>query len=183
MSEIKFFGEVDIHPTKKMINSEYPAWYFDKPYEQLGEDVGRMERQLERGAIPSDKLGEFKDQLSKRQEQLRKINESIPKLTGEEKDKLAKARKDMASLIKAGYFTRTQMQKGLVDVHKEAERMVKPLVEVKPEFAEIIKGCNIKVENGKISRDNLVKAWKITGKLLNRHGGDEETNAETLRRD
>jgi hypothetical protein len=183
MSEIQFFGEIDIHPTKKIIHSEYPAWYFDRPFEQLGEEVGRMERLLERGGVPPDKMADFREQFTKKKDQLQRIQESIPKLSGEDKTRLAKARKDMAAEIRAGYYTRTQMVKGLVDIHKEAERMVKPMVEVKPEFVEILKGCNIKVENGKVSRDNLVKAWKIAGKLLNRHGESEETNAETLRRD
>lgn len=117
MSEIQFFGEVDIHPTKKVISSEYPAWYFDKPFEQLGEEVAKMERALASGKIPPDKVGDFKDQLRTKKDRYEKIQDSIPKLSGEVKDKLAKTRKELGALIKSGYYTRTQMEKGLVDAH------------------------------------------------------------------
>lgn len=180
---IKFFGEVDIHPTKKVISSEYPAWYQERQLEQLEEEVAQRERQLDRGEITPDKLGEFREALSKRRETRDKIKSSIPKLTGAEKDNLAKVRKEMENIIREGYFTRSQMVKGTVDAHKEAMRMIKPMVEVKPEFAGILEGCNIKSKDGKVSRDEIVKAWKITGKLLNYYGGDEETNAEVLRKD
>lgn len=183
MAEIQFFGEVDLHPTKRMVSSEYPAWYFDRPLEQLGEEVGRMERQLDRGEIPQDRLGEFKDVLAQKKEQYGKITVSIPKLNDIDKDKYAKIRKELGKIIQSGYYTRSQMIKGTVDAHKEAERMVKPLVEVKPEFAEILQAARVKVENGRCSRDGIVKAWKILGKAINRNGGDEDTNSESLRRD
>ncbi len=183
MAEIQFFGEVDIHPTKKIVSSEYPAWYFDKPFEQLGEDVARMERQLEKDLVPRDKVGDFKDELRKKKDQFERIADSIPKLTEVDKDRLSKTRKEFAKIIQAGYFRRSDMIKGTVDAHREAERMSKPMVEVKPEFAELLKSARVPIVNGKCTREGIIKAWKLTGKLLNKHGGDEDTNAETLRRD
>jgi hypothetical protein len=183
MAEIKFFGEADLHPTKHVISSEFPAWYAPRPMEQLGEEVDKMERQLDRGEIPSDKLSDFKDALRTKKEQSDRIRESIPKLGEPDKNRLDKARKDMANIIRSGYFTRSQMIKGTVDAHKEAERMVRPLIEVKPEWAEILKASRVPIVDGKVSRDGMVKAWKICGRLLNLNGGDEDTNAETLRKD
>jgi hypothetical protein len=183
MAEIQFFGEVDIHPTKKIIASEYPAWYFDRPFEQLGEEVARLERALESDGVPKDKIGEFKDQLREKKARYERIAESIPKISGEEKDRLSRVRKEMGKIIQSGYYKRSDMMKGTVDAHREAERMVKPMVEIKPEFMELVKAARVPIVDGKCSRDGLVKAWKITGKLLNKHGGDEDTNAETLRRD
>ncbi len=183
MAEIQFFGEVDIHPTKKIISSEYPAWYFDKPFEQLEEDVARMERELARGSIPTDRLGDFKDQLRTKKEQYSKIADSIPKLNDVDKDRLAKTRKELAKIIQSGYYKRSDMVKGTVDAHREAERMIKPMVEVKPEFAELLRNPRVPIIDGKRTRDGIVKGWKIIGKLLNKYGGDEETSAETLRRD
>ena len=183
MAEIKFFGEVDIHPIKKTISSEYPAWYFTRAYDGLCEDVARLERTLARGDVPTDKIAQIKDRLEKTKERRDKIQESIPKLEGKDIDEMAKARKTMSSIIKDGYFTRSSMMKGTADAHKEAERMIKPKVDVKPEFIEYLKAANVPIVDGKVTRDGLVKAWKITGKLLNLHGKDEETDAEVLRRD
>jgi hypothetical protein len=183
MAEIQFFGEVDIHPTKKHISSEYPAWYFDRNVENMGEEVDRLDRQITRGEIPQDKMSEIKDQLDKTRERYQKILGSMPKLDGPAKDNAYKARKAMALEIKDGYFTRTQMLKGTADPHKEADRMSIPMIQVKPEYAEYLKASNVPIKDGKVTRDGLIKAWKITGKLINRHGGDEDTNAETLRRD
>jgi hypothetical protein len=183
MADIKFFGEVDIHPVKKHISSEYPAWYFDRNMDILKEEADSLERSLKKGDIPADKIADIRAQYEKVRNQYEQILRSIPKLEGTAKDAIHKARKALAAEIKDGYFSRTQMQKGTADAHKEADRMSVPMVAVKPEFAEYLRASNVPIVDGKVTRDGLVKAWKITGKLLNRHGGDEETNAEVLRRD
>jgi hypothetical protein len=183
MSEIKFFGEVDVHPTKKVVMSEYPAWYMQKPMENLREEYERKERELERGVVPQDKIFSHKEDIEKLKEKYEKIVASIPKLSGEEKDKMSKARKEMSKIIQSGYYKRSDMIKGTVDAHREAERMVKPMVEVKPEYAEYLQAANVPIRDGKVTRDGLVKAWKLCGRLINIHGGDEDTNAEVLRRD
>jgi hypothetical protein len=183
MAEIKFFGEMDLNKKSGQISSEYPGWYFDRPLDQLAEDVARGERMLAKGVIPLDKKTEFEAKLTQTKDRYEKILESIPKLGAQEKDRLAKARKAMAQEISSGFFTRSQMEKGTVDAFKEAERMTVAKIDVKPEFADLLKSCNVPVSDGKVTRDNLAKAWKIVGKALNRNGGDEETNVETLRRD
>jgi hypothetical protein len=183
MAEIQFFGEIDIHPIKKHISSEYPAWYFDRNLDSLQEEIDKTERMLSKGELAPDKVPEFRDNLEKLRERHERIMSSLPKLEGDTKDRAHKARKAMASEIKDGLFGRGQMQKGTADAHREADRMVKPLIPVKPEFAEFLRASNVPIVDGKVTRDGLIKAWKITGKLLNRHGGDEETNVEVLRRD
>jgi len=183
MSEIKFFGEVDLNPKKGTISSEYPAWYFDRPLDELYEEVGKMERAIARGNIPADKLVETREKLAQVKERYEKIMASIPQVSDVERDKLAKIRREMGKSISEGLFTRTQMMKGLVDAHREAERMTKPMIEVKPEMHSLLQACNVKIVNGKVTRDGMSKAWKMIGKLLNRHGGDEETNIEMLRKD
>lgn len=183
MSDIQFFGEVDIHPTKHVIMSEYPAWTMTRQFENMKEDVDRMERQLKRGEIPDSHIADHKDMLRKKREQFEKIADSIPKMSDGDKDKVAKTRKEMGKVIQSGYFTRSAMMKGTADAQVEATRMIKPLVDVKPEFAEYVRAANVPITNGKITRDGLVKTWKIMGHLLNHYGGEEEINAETLRRD
>ena len=180
---IQFFGEIDYHPTKKHLSSEYPAWYFDRPLEQVKEESERMEREMARGVVPADKIPIYREKLAANKEKYEKIVSSIPKLEGGDMDDLAKLRKDMSKEIKDGYYTRNQMQKGLVDAHKEAERMVKPIIPVDGKLAELAGACKVRVVDGKVSRDGMVKMWKMTGKLMNYHGANEETNAEVLRRD
>jgi hypothetical protein len=183
MADIKFFGEVDLHKKTGKISSEYPAWYFDRPLDNLREEVEHMERALERGGVPADKQAENRVKLENTKARYENILQSIPKLSPQEKDRLAKARKTMGEEIRSGFFTRSQMDKGTADAFKEAERMMLPKIEVKPEFADLLHSCNVPVVDGRVTRDNLAKAWKILGKALNRNGGEEETNVETLRRD
>jgi len=183
MSDIKFFGEVDLHPKKGNVTSQYPAWYFERPLDELSEEIGKMERALDRGGIPPDKAPEMREKLAKYKERYDKIMTSVPVLSDVEKDKLAKTRRDMGKLVQEGMFSRSKMMAGTADAHKEAERMIKPTIEVKPEMRSLLESCNVKIVNGKVTRDGMAKAWKIIGKLLNRHGGDEETNIEILRKD
>lgn len=180
---IKFFGEMDINPKIGTISSEYPMWYSKAHMEELADSISSLERQIDNGSFPRDREGEMRAELKKFKERYHKIESSVPKMSGVEKDKFAKLRKEMGKEIAAGLFTRSQMMKGTVDPQVEADRMVLPKIPVKPEYEELIRASNIKPRDGKISRDELSKVWKLVGRTLNLNGGDEDLNTEVLRRD
>jgi hypothetical protein len=53
-------------------------------------------------------------------------------------------------------------------------------LEVKSETqAEILKACGIPIRDGKVSRKDMERAWKISGAAL----GEVDLNVERLRRD
>jgi len=70
------------------------------------------------------------------------------------------------------------MQKGLVNPHEEARRMVNNIISVDEAHGGLFKNMNILPQDGKITRNQAAKAFKIIGKLLG-----EPTNIEYLRRD
>jgi hypothetical protein len=75
-------------------------------------------------------------------------------------------------------FTASDMMRGTADAHVEAERMVKPCVKIQSEYeAGLAKACGMNIENGKVSRNDAARIWKIQGKLL----GESILDAEQLR--
>ena len=80
------------------------------------------------------------------------------------KKKVEKAEKDMEDIIKRTLFTDTEMKKGIADAHEEARRMVEKCIPVSDEIANVLSGCNVRInpDNKYVSRNELVKGWKTT---------------------
>jgi hypothetical protein len=106
------------------------------------------------------------------------IEKSQPKVDEATKDKLNKVRKELGKEISTLLFSRSDMRKGLADARTEAMRVETPMIEVSKDCFEIAKACNVTPVNGKISRTQAEKIWKISGRFLG-----ESSNAESLRRD
>jgi len=174
---VRVFGEVDRNKENKVI-SDYPAWYFDGQHtEDLEESVASAKRQLESDLIPTSDRHYVQERVKVMEEKLGKIKASKPKLSAQETDELAKARKDFGTSIKDAMFTRSDMMKGIADPHEEARRISEPCIKVKSEaHAEFLKACGARIEGDKVSRGDMEKAWKIASKLLG-----ESSNTEGLR--
>ena len=175
-----FFSETDMTTQAgiKRVASEYPAWYYTTMLDDLREDVRREEFALESDVVPAERRPQIRDKVKRLKQKLEEIEKSVPKMTEVEEGKLLKVRKDLGKEISALMFTRSQMQKGLADSHTEARRMVEQSIAITPEVAEVAKSCNVSPRNGKISRTEAEKIWKITGRYFN-----EISNSESLRRD
>jgi hypothetical protein len=181
MSEVTFFSESDMMRLKdgtKIISSEYPVWYNEQIIEEIREDLRRDEFNLESGLIPKEQLTGVRDRIRKHREKLEDIESSRPKLSADMEGKVDKARKILAKNIQDRLFTRSQMQKGLADTHMEVRRSTTPDIPVDETIADLAKGCNVQVYNGKITREGAAKIWKITSKYFG-----EISNVEALRRD
>jgi len=177
MQDIEFFGGIDRKEGKpdSYITSEYPAWMFDRPVEDLQEEIARMEREINRGAIPPEQIARNKELLKSRKAKLELIQEQRPKLNDVTKDEFYKHYKELSKGIQDSMFTRSEMMLGTANAHEEAARMITPSILISPEIAKM---CNLKTVDGKISRNEAQRAWKMLGKTLG-----EPTNAEVLRRD
>lgn len=176
MADISFFSETDMNKGK--ISSEYPAHYFNTVLDDLREDIRREEWNLEQNIVPKDQLPIIRDRIKRLKAKLDKIEESRPKFSDIDANKLNKTMKELGKEISPKMFTRAQMQKGLADSHMEAKRMTEPSITVTPEIAEVARMCNVPISGGKISRKGAEKCWKIIAK----HFG-EPSNTEYLRRD
>lgn len=176
-SDIRVFGETDRTPSGK-VKSEFPSWYFDQQKEDLRKEIVDAERALKSGAIPYPIRERTEYELAKKKERFAKIEEETPQLKGIKRDGIAKMREGMGKKISEARFGRSEMEKGLADAHEEAHRMVDPVIKIESEAeAKFARACNIEIKDGKISRNEMEKMYKITSKMLG-----ESTDIEYLRK-
>lgn len=180
MSEFTFFSELDMvsKDGTKQISSEMPAWYNRQMVEELKEDIQMCEFDLKSGRVSESQLPVVRKRLESLNTKMEAIEKSQPKVDDATKDKLNKVRKELGKEISALLFSRSDMRKGLADARTEAMRVETPMIEVSKDCFEIAKACNVTPVNGKISRTQAEKIWKISGRFLG-----ESSNAESLRRD
>ena len=181
LKDIEFFGAEDrFHGRKdEGITSEYPSWYFKVALEELRESIAQKKRALESGNIPRSEIPYAEEALKRESKKMAQIISSVPKLSGPDRDGLAKVYKKLKGAIGDSMFTGYQMKKGLVDVHEEARRMADPIIDLKDE-GEVMLAAKMGITpvNGKVSRNEASRMFKIIGRLI-----DEETNVETLRKE
>jgi hypothetical protein len=175
----KFFGEAD-RTRDGRIKSDYPGWYQEQHLEDLRESIAQQERALEQEAVPPERKGQYRERLKQEKERLEQIEASKPIFVGIQKDKMANIRKEIGQKISDAQYSRSQIERGLINPHEEARRMTEPCIEVKSqEEAEILKECGARInEKGMVTRTEAEKAWKIVGRAL----GEDITNVEALRR-
>jgi superfamily II RNA helicase len=179
--EATFFSESDMATDRngaKHISSEYPMWYNRQMLEELKEDITMAEFELKSGRIKDDKLPQARARLKSLQNKMEEVEKSMPKLQDKDVDKLAKVRKELGKEIASRMYSRSDMKKGLADAHEEVRRMETPSISLSPEMHELAAACNVKPTDGKVSRTQAEKIWKITSRYL-----DESSNTESLRRD
>lgn len=164
-----FYGDCDK-------GAQMPGWYFERKKETLKEQILSKENALKKGYVARGNEEEFERGLEKDIEKLNAIEKSKPKIVGPDKDKLAKSRKELGAKISDSMYSRSDMMKGIADAHEECHRNCDPVIPVDKELAE---AAQIELDaNGNASRNSAIKAWQLSGKLL-----DENTDAEILRRD
>lgn len=175
---IQFFGNIDrVHgDDRKGFASAYPVSYFKQQVEALKNDIEDSEMRLRDDRVPVTDIHKAKVELKKKKEKMDAIEQSIPKVSGKQKDELSKHYKDLSEKIRDAMPTRSDMMMGLADVHSEVRAMTKPCISVKG--MEFLRDMGIRPVNGKITRNEASRAFKIIGNVLGEH-----TNVERLRRD
>ncbi len=178
---IKVYQEFERSKKNNKPISEYPGWYYEgrQQMDDLRETIKSRERALERGYIHADRIDETREKLKWEKERLSQIEESSPRLSGDQKDKLAKLSKDLGGEISDAMFTRTDMKLGLADAHDEANRIMLKKMSVNSEDeAKLATEMGIQVVEGKVTRKDKERMWKVAQKALG-----EPSNTEVLRRD
>jgi len=173
---MKFFGKADRDKDGK-IKSDYPAWYNEQHVDDLKESIDQQERALENDAVPSDRRSQFRERLKREKERLDDIEGSRPQFNDKEKDEICNLRKDLGIRISVAMYKTSDMQRGLANAHEEAKRMTEPCIKITSEREnEVAEACGIKVKDGKVTRTEAEKMWKIISKGLG-----EISNTESLR--
>lgn len=185
MSDVKFFGRPDMYLDKETgewkVSSSYPAWYFDRHIGMLKEDYDMSERAISSPGTEEVSIPEHKAKMERIKKRIKEIEESRPILNDRLKSICFNTYKKCKAAISDSLFSRSEMQKGLADAHEELRRQKEPIFSGFNDRGEeglLFKLMNIQHVAGKYSRDQLVKAYKIIGRLLG-----EDTNIERLRKD
>lgn len=180
LEKIEFFGVADRKGKRAngKVTSEYPAWYFDQHIAALQREIDYNENVIKNHYVPENVIPETRAELAMLKNRMQQIRESKPRLTGKDTDSLNRLYDSLAIQIGDSMYSRTEMKKGLANVHEEVRRMTAPIINADPEFAPVFDNLGVKPVNGKLSRNQAAKIVKICGKLL-----DKPTNVEYFRKD
>jgi hypothetical protein len=179
-TEFQFFGEVDLNK-KGQHSSDMPAWTFTQLIEDLEYDVRVNEINLEDTSLGPEARGKLLSKSKEMKERLDNIKSSKPKVDNDVVHSVVGSDMSGGSLgdkIAESMFTRDQMMKGIAEPREEARRMTEPIIKLEGREREMALGCGVKPNReGKVSRDEAIKVWKIGRKYLG-----ELSNAELLRK-
>lgn len=171
MGEITFFTEVDYNKHGN-ISAEYPAWYFTTKVDELRESISAMERELKRGNLDGERKEKQEKKTAMMKRRLSKIEEGLNRsITAHDRESIEKATKEMAETVRGMTFTYDERKKKIASPHEEARRMVDKAIPINSfKNAEMVgKVCemaNVRIDDGRVSRDDLTKAWKIASRAL-----------------
>ena len=171
---ITFFGEFEKHP-KGGYRSEYPAWMHQKLLTDMKDELKQKQKVLDM-RVPLANEGELREQIREMKARIDDIESSRPKLTAKSKDELMKVSEELEGQIKETLFTRDEMKLGLADAHRELERSMKKAIPIRADLAEAV---GVKLEKGKGSREDAIKAWRMIRRAVD---PDLHTNPEFLRK-
>lgn len=179
-TEFEFFGEVDLNKQGNY-GSDLPAWTFNQLIEDLEYDVRINEENLKDMSVGPEARGKLLAKATQMKDRLDAIKASKPKVDPDLVHSIVGSNMSGGSLgdkIQETMFTRDQMMKGIAEPREEARRMVEPIIKLEGKEKEMALGCGVKPNReGKVSRDEAIKIWKIGRKYLG-----ELSNAELLRR-
>ena len=178
---MEIFGEVDRKGGGKTAptSSTYPAYYFKEHVEQLEEETGRLRRSIEDGTVDAKYLPAVKEEYRLNKEKLDKVNASAPKLSSNDKDKLDRFIKEIGDQVSDLMPTHTDMQRGTASPQDEVRLMHKEGCVSTGGHKQLFADMGITPrKNGKVTRNEAAKAWKIASSLRGR-----PTNTELLRKD
>lgn len=175
---VQLFPDIDLNPTSKMPNSPFPSWYFTEKIDELRESIRQSRAAIDNGWIAEMRLPQSRAELARKEEMLSKMLDSIPKVGKMDMEKLDSLYAEATESLKPMYYSRSDMQKGIVDAHEEARRMLDPCIDVRGDLYAIAKSFGCHITEGKIAREELARTWKILGKFLGK-----PTNTEILRKD
>ena len=174
--KLRFYGEADLNRDGK-IKSDYPSWYHRQQTEDLDEGIRQKERALEEDLIPDSEKPLMRSRLKQERELSRKISDSYADVKGFETI-ISKGSEELGKDIKEAMYSRSQMDKGVADPHEEARRISEPVFSVKSkEVSDLCEAAGIKPRDGKISRGDAEKIWKISRRAMG-----EMSNTESLRK-
>lgn len=175
-----FFGAIDRknNADDGEILSEYPAWMHTKNIEIMEEEKNSLERQVKLREIDPAEMMYVRNKIKNMEDRIAMLKDSKP-VVGDNENEMYKEYKELKDKISETMPSRVDVEKRLVDSHKEAAFMESPCIKVNPELAA---ACNVKTDNsGMVSRNGAAKMLRIIGAAVGK--GDLETNIEYFRPD
>ena len=156
--------------------SEFPAWTQNNSINELDEEIGALERDLEHGMIPGELRYSARDELKTLKCRFDEIVSSRPNYDQQETQFLHGELNKLSDNIGDSLYTEYDQKKGLARPHREADLNDFPCIPIHP---EIVKICNlVNFHGGKVSRNQADKARKI----LCDYFGRDDSSREAIRR-
>jgi hypothetical protein len=174
--EIQFFGDMDKRPDGKT-RSYTPIWATKLP-EQLEEEIAVEKERLKMSKQFPEHTPAIEERLNMLLDKQKEIKDSTVTLTGEQEDRVSRARKTIAEKISERLFTASEMD-GMKDIRPEveADMMTKHDIKLAAHEVEICKAASVPIVGGKVSRKGLEKAYRLGSLMLG-----EDASIENLRR-
>lgn len=173
---ISFFGDCDkLGGTKhgKIVNTN-PLWTKDKQISDMKEEISDIKAQEAEGFLSPRVKAAKMARKTKIQTTLRQIEESNPvgKIQGKDLDDIKKTADSFVEGVKnlePSYYDEDMARQGKSNVNtSHLGHMAKhPCIRLKNvKEKEIAKSCNMKVENGMVSRDDMKRGIWLLERIL-----------------
>jgi hypothetical protein len=173
---ISFFTEMDLDKDGN-IKASYPFYFNKRRMENSKMDLNRLERMVENKEVPNEFIGDVMDKIRNYKKELEALERYTPK-AAKNLDRIKKLSDTLKDYIAPSLFTRREMNLGLVDPHEESTRMSEPKISVNSETAAAVVKNGGRVDNGKVSRDDLTRLYQMC-----QHSLGEPGDVEYLRKD
>jgi hypothetical protein len=184
LKDIQFFGKMDRMNREERISSEYPAWYHNRRMEMLKEEVEterfRLNNGKNAGTIPYETYNREMNLLALKEQRLKDIEASRPKLTGKDRDELKKVWDHVGGELRRVKPSKTEMMKGIANAHDQHKRNTEPCIqlEMNEGTPELCRNLGVPMSrDGKVTEKGADKMYKIIGRLLG-----ENSDSESLRK-
>lgn len=164
---------------KGRIGSAMPAWYYDTRVSEEYAALNDQQSIMDRGGVSPENQHRIRQQTLNEQRKLDQIKDSFPKPRAADLDNLRNIWKELGDTISESMFTLSDMKSGAASPHEELRRSKDTVVPITRGVARWVIYCNGKIEgvdSYKCKRDDLIRAWKLAGRILG-----EGTWAEDLR--
>lgn len=179
----QFFSEADMKRDPQTgelkVASEYPMWYSPRMIQEMEEEIATREAALATGAVQKGFEGEYRENLSRYKEQLKKMKDmTLVDDAKNDRAALGKAVKEVGKALSDMMPRQAMCERRLVDTNREYRNLNEPTIKIENDLqADLAKACNVQIVDGKVTGYGAQKMWKIGTKFL----GDY-ANVEMLRK-
>jgi hypothetical protein len=161
--EIQFFGKCDRNSLGE-VKSEFPFWMMPQHIDELKYSIENDERALSAGYTQPENRPSIEQRLRENKSKLKILEADMPVPDAGQIDLISRVIKIFEKDLRAAFHKEDDMKSGKADAHEEARRMSEFIIDLRNDtmLTKLAQEANVRIENGKLTRDGAVKVWKIS---------------------